>query len=163
MQALLKIIGAESTIINRELGAKSGQRCWNWAAQYSYLYLQNNVRILPWYQCVRVCRIKHYSDLMLRAQVRSEGMAKVLQFKVAVWPKVAPDQARKFKNSKIFLRSIPQTLLISSSFPYCKRLKAGQGLGMRLLATVVCPCCALASATLWLRHCNGNIMEVQFR
>ena len=27
MQALLKIIGAESTVINRELSAKSGQRC----------------------------------------------------------------------------------------------------------------------------------------
>ena len=27
MQALLKIIGAECTVINRELGAKSGQRC----------------------------------------------------------------------------------------------------------------------------------------
>ena len=27
MQALLKIIGAECTVINRELGAKSAQRC----------------------------------------------------------------------------------------------------------------------------------------
>ena len=39
---LLKIIGAECTVINRELGAKSAQRCWNRAAQYCYLYLQNN-------------------------------------------------------------------------------------------------------------------------
>ena len=42
MQALLKIIGAECTIINRELGAKSAQRCWNRAAQCCYFYLQNN-------------------------------------------------------------------------------------------------------------------------
>ena len=29
VQALLKIIGAECTVINRELGAKSAQRCGN--------------------------------------------------------------------------------------------------------------------------------------
>ena len=32
VQALLKIIGAEFTVINRELGAKSAQRCSNRAA-----------------------------------------------------------------------------------------------------------------------------------
>ena len=101
---------------------------------------------------MRVCR-KYYSDLTLRAQVRSECMAKVLQFKAMVWPKVAPDRARKLKNFNIFWGSIPQTLLVASAFPYCKRLKAGRGLGTRLLANVVCPCCALASAALWLRHC----------
>ena len=42
VQALLKIIGAECTVFNRELGSKSAQRCWNRAAQYCYLYLQNN-------------------------------------------------------------------------------------------------------------------------
>ena len=154
MQAFLKIIGAECTVIRIANWALKvhGQRCWNRAAQYSYLYLQKNVvHMLPWSQCMRVCR-KYYSDLTLRAQVRSEGMAKVLQFKATVWPKVAPDRARKLKNSKIFWGSIPQTLLVASAFPYCKRQKAGRGLGTRLLANVVCPCCALASAVLWLRH-----------
>ena len=42
VQALLKIFGAECTVINCELGTKSAQRCWNRAAQYCYLYLQNN-------------------------------------------------------------------------------------------------------------------------
>jgi len=32
MQVLLKIIGAECTVINCELGTKSAQRYWNWAA-----------------------------------------------------------------------------------------------------------------------------------
>ena len=41
VQALLKIIGAECTVINRELGAKSAQRCRNRAAQYCYRYLQS--------------------------------------------------------------------------------------------------------------------------
>ena len=107
---------------------------------------------------MRVCR-KYYSDLTLRAQVRSEGMAKVLQFKATVWPKVAPDRARKLKNSKIFWGSIPQTLLVASAFPYCKRQKTGRGLGTRLLANVVCPCCALASAVLWLRHCSRFLCD----
>ena len=39
VQALLKIIGAECTVINHELGAKSVQRCRNRAAQYCYRYL----------------------------------------------------------------------------------------------------------------------------
>ena len=39
VQALLKIIGAECTVINHELGAKSAQRCRNRAAQYCYRYL----------------------------------------------------------------------------------------------------------------------------
>ena len=30
--------------------------------------------------------------------------------------------------------------------------RAGRGLGTRLLANVVCPRCALASAVFWLRH-----------
>ena len=42
VQALLKIFGVECTVINCELGAKSAQRCWNQAAQYCYLYIQNN-------------------------------------------------------------------------------------------------------------------------
>ena len=33
-------------------------------------------------------------------------------------------------------------------------LQAGRGLGTRLLANVVCPRCALASAMFWLRHCR---------
>jgi len=107
---------------------------------------------------MRVCR-KYYSDLTLCTQVRSECMAKVLQFKAMVWPKVAPDQARKLKNSNIFWGSIPQTLLVASAFPYCKQLKAARGLGTRLLANVVCPCCALASAVLWLRHCGHGPQE----
>ena len=36
VQALLKIIGAECTAINRELGVKSAQRCCNRAPQYCY-------------------------------------------------------------------------------------------------------------------------------
>ena len=35
---------------------------------------------------------------------------------------------------------------------YCKRLKAGQGLGMTLHANIVCPRCALALALFWLLH-----------
>ena len=42
VQPLLKIIGAECTVINRELGAKSAQRCRNRAAQFCYRHLQNN-------------------------------------------------------------------------------------------------------------------------
>ena len=42
VQVLQEIIGAECTVINRELGSKSAQRCWNRAVQYCYLYLQNN-------------------------------------------------------------------------------------------------------------------------
>ena len=36
---------------------------------------------------MHVC-CKYYSDLTMRAQVRSEGMVEVLQFKETVWPKV---------------------------------------------------------------------------
>ena len=57
----------------------------------------------------------------------------------------------KLKSSKIFWGSSPQTPLVASAFPYCRRLKAGRGLGMRL-ANIVCPYCALASAALCLRH-----------
>ena len=147
--------------INRELGAKSGQRCWNRAAQYSYLYLQNNkVRMLPWSQCKRVW-CKYYSDLTLRARrfvAKAWLKLEVLQFKATVWPaKVAPDRARKLKIPKFSGGApppTPQTLLVVSAFPCCKRLKAGRGLGTRLLANVVCSCCALALAALWLRHCS---------
>ena len=66
MQAFLKIIGAECTVINRELGSKSAQRCWNRAAQYYYLYLQNNevsyAPLISMYAC-----LLYYSDLTLRA------------------------------------------------------------------------------------------------
>ena len=86
MQALLKIIGSECTVINRELGAKSVQRCWNRAAQYSYLYLQGLVCSPDLNVCVFAT-----VPYAARAQVRSKGMAKVLQLKATVWPKVASE------------------------------------------------------------------------
>ena len=49
---------------------------------------------------MRVC-CKYYSDLTLRAQVRSKGMVEVLQFKATVWPKVASEstyETQKFQN-----------------------------------------------------------------
>jgi len=47
VQVLLKIIGAECTVINHKLGAKSAQRC-TLKSSCVYLYLQNNeVRMLP--------------------------------------------------------------------------------------------------------------------
>ena len=61
----------------------------------------------------------------------------------------------KFKNSKIFWGSIPQSPLYSCfCIPYCKWLEAEWGLGTRLLANIVCPRCALTSAVFWLRHCS---------
>ena len=91
MQALLKIISVECTVINRELGAKSSQRCWNRAAQYIYIYLyppNNEVSYAPlisMYACLLQVQQWPYAA---RAQVRNEGM---LQFKATVWPKVASE------------------------------------------------------------------------
>ena len=51
-----------------------------------------------------------------------------------------------------FHRSLLRNL-VYASFPNCKRRKARRGLGTRLLANVVCPYCALASAVFWLRSC----------
>ena len=48
VQALLKIIGAECTVINCELGAKVHKGVEIEPAQYCYLYLQDNeVHMLP--------------------------------------------------------------------------------------------------------------------
>ena len=86
---------------------------------------------------------KYYSDLTLHTQVRSKGMVKVLQFKVTVWPKVASEltyDTQKFQDC--LWGSIPQTppsCFCIPYIPYCKWLKAGRGLGLRLLANVVCP------------------------
>ena len=52
----------------------------------------------------------------------------------------------KIKNSKIFWGSIPQTPLVASAFPYCKPLKAGRGLGTRLVP-MLCPGIGCALAT----------------
>ena len=52
---------------------------------------------------MRVC-CKYYSDLTLRAQARSKGIVKVLQFKATVWPKIASEstyEAQKFQNSHV--------------------------------------------------------------
>ena len=79
-------------------------------------------------------------------------MVEVLQFKVTVWPKVASEstyEAQKFQN---FLGDHTPDPLSCFCIPYCKRPKAGRGLGTRLLANIVCPRCALASAVSWLRH-----------
>ena len=83
---------------------------------------------------MRVC-CKYYSDLTLRAQVHSKGMVEVLQFKATVWPKVASESTYEAQKFQHFLGDHPQT---PSCFciPYCKRLKAGLGLGSRLLANV---------------------------
>ena len=51
----------------------------------------------------------------------------------------------------MFWESIPQTPLVASALPYCKPLKLG-GAWVRGL----CPCCALALAALWLRHCTRD-------
>ena len=94
---------------------------------------------------------KYYSDLTLRA---CRFVAKVFQFKATVWPKVASEltyEAQKFQN---FLGEHPPDSLSCFCIPYCKQLKAGRGLGTRLLANVVCPRCALVSAVFWLRHCS---------
>ena len=76
----------------------------------------------------------------------------MLQFKATVWPKVATEstyEALKFQN---FLGDHPPDPPSCFCIPYCKRLKAGRGLGTRPLANVVCPRFALASAVFWLRH-----------
>ena len=90
---------------------------------------------------MRVCR-KYYSDLTLRAQVRSEGMAKVLQFKATVWPKVAPDRARKLKKFKNFLGEHPSDLPSCFCISVLQATESWAGPGYE----------ALASAVLWLRH-----------
>ena len=59
----------------------------------------------------------------------------------------------KLKNFKNFLGEHPP-----DPPSYFRWLKAGRGLGTRILANVVCPRCALASAVFWLRHCTqGNV------
>ena len=76
----------------------------------------------------------------------------MLQFKATVWPKVASEstyEAQKFQN---FLGGHPPDPPSCFCIPYCKRLKAGRCLGTRLLANIVCPHCALASAVFWLLH-----------
>ena len=85
--------------------------------------------------------------MVLRAQVCSKGMVEVLQFKATVWPKIASEstnEAQKFQN---FLGEHPPDPPSCFCFPYCKWLKAGRGLGTRLLTSLVrCPRYALASA-----------------
>ena len=86
MQALLKIISVECTVINRELGAKSSQRWWNRAAQYKYICILRitRSRMLPDPCLPQVLQWPYAA----RAQVHNEGM---LQFKATIWPKVASE------------------------------------------------------------------------
>ena len=83
-----------------------------------------------------------------------KGTVEVLQFKATVWPKVASEstyEAQKFQN---FLGEHTPDPPSCFCIPYSKGLKVGRGLGRRLLlANVMCPRCALASAVFWLRHC----------
>ena len=160
--------------INRELGAKSGQRCWNRAAQYSYLYLQNNeVRMLPWSQCMRVW-CKYYSDLTLRARrfvAKAWLKLEVLQFKVTVWSaKVAPDRARKLKNSKIFWGSTPPPPPPPPDLPSCLCISvlqaaeswAGPGYeaARKRSVLMLCPGIGCALATPLLR---SNLIALNFK
>ena len=89
-------------------------------------------------------------------QVRSKGIGEVLQFEATVWPKIASEstyEAQKFPN---FLGEHPPDPLVYSAFRTASGLiKAGWGLGMRLVTNVVCPCCALTLAVFWMRHCGS--------
>ena len=77
VQVFLKIIGAECTIINRELGTKVHKGVEIKLRGIAICTFRiTRSRMLPWSQCMRVC-CKYYSDLTLCAQVRSEGMVKV--------------------------------------------------------------------------------------
>ena len=98
---------------------------------------------------------KYYSDLRCaRAQVDSKGMVEVLQFKATVWPEVASESTYEAQKCQNFLGEHPPFPLFASAFCTASDLKLhGRGLGTRLLANVVCPRCALASAVFWLCHC----------
>ena len=77
---LLKIISAECTAINHESGTKSGPRCWNQAAQHSYLHPQINevsyASPISMYACLPQVLQWPYAACV---HVRSEGLVKVLQ------------------------------------------------------------------------------------
>ena len=105
---------------------------------------------------LNVCMFSASTTVTLRCTRRL--VARVLHFKATVWPQNRP---MMLKNSKIFWGSIPHIPLYSCfCIPYCKWLKAGRGLGTRLLANVVCPRCALASAVFWLCHCYTEKKKV---
>ena len=63
------------------------------------------------------------------------------------------------QNSKLFWGSIPQTPLVASAFPYCKRRTARNEATRK---RIVCPCCALASAVFWLRPCSVHDLTFKF-
>ena len=65
-------------------------------------------------------------------------MVEVLQFKATVWPKVASELTYEAQNFQNFLGKHPPDPPNFFYIPYCKRLKAGQGLGTRLFTNVVC-------------------------
>ena len=77
-------------------------------------------------------------------------MVEVLQLKAMVWPKVASESTYEAQKVQNFLGEHPPEPPSCFCIP---QLKAGRGLGTRLLANVVCQRCALASAVFWLRHC----------
>ena len=66
----------------------------------------------------------------------------MLQFKATVRPKVASESTYEAQNFQNFLGDHPSDHPNFLCIPYCKRVKAGQGLGTRLFTDVVHPRCA---------------------
>ena len=69
-----------------------------------------------------------------------------------VWRKVAPESTLEAQTFQHFLGEHPPDPPVASTFPYCQRLKAGRGLGTRLLANAtsvptLCPVISCALAT----------------
>ena len=68
-----------------------------------------------------------------------------------VWRKVTPESTLEAQKFQYFLGEHPPDPPVASTFPYCQRLKAGRGLGTRLLANASVPTlyhgisCALAT------------------
>ena len=84
VQALLKIIGAECTIINRKLGLKV-HKGFEIELRSIAICIFRITRscVLPWSQCICVCR-KYYSDLTLR----------VCRFIAKAWSKCSNSRRR---------------------------------------------------------------------
>ena len=89
MQALLKIIGAECTVINRQYRALEVHKSVEIELRSIAICILRS-RMLPRSRCMRICS-KYYSDLTLRVR-RNEGMVEVLQIQGdGIWPKVASE------------------------------------------------------------------------